>query len=444
MAHYKAMCVRAMEFYRNAQPRHWFIAVVSATLLLGALLPPGGATTVLGPTLTMRLADGITTRPPAVAPAPLARPVGAPTALTRRVITVQHGDTLSGIFDTLDLGATTLAKIMRLDAAQALQRLRPGNQLVFSVTSDGQLARLRAAVHGNKQITIARNGRDYRASQETLPVLKRTAYARGQIKSSLFQAAKDAGLPDNLTMELIHLFAWDIDFAHDVRPGNTFTVIYQHTYSAQKGSGDGPILAARFTTQGHVYTAIRYTDAGGETGYYTVDGHNVRKAFLRAPVDYTRISSGFSLHRMNPVLHYVRPHYGTDFAAPQGTPIHATADGTIIYRARKGGYGNAVVIKHAGRFSTLYGHMSRFARGQHVGSVIHQGDIIGYVGHTGIATGPHVHYEFRVNGIHKDPLKIKLPDAKPIAKQYRAAYKKYATSLIAQLESVRNIMLAAR
>ncbi|HET7370151.1 MAG TPA: peptidoglycan DD-metalloendopeptidase family protein [Gammaproteobacteria bacterium] len=419
---------------RQARPVHWLIAAVAATVVLSMLFSGGAAEDIHGPALATRLAGG-------ALDLPLELPVAARTlsaapkaANDTHTVTVKSGDTLSAIFSREGLSAGQLAAIMALDSAKPLTRIFPGDKLNFSRTPDGMFHSLSLVLADNSQLTITRSEDGYEADRATLPVLEQTAYAHGVIESSLFGAAMDAGLPDSLTMALIHLFAWDIDFAHDVQPGDSFTVLYQHTYSARDGTDDGPILAASFHTNGHVYTAIRYTDAGGHTGYYTADGHNVRKAFLRAPVDYTRVSSGFSMRRMNPVLHYVRPHLGTDFAAPQGTPIHVTADGRIIYRARKGGYGNAVVVKHAGRYSTLYGHMSRFARGQHVGSHVKQGEIIGYVGHTGVATGPHVHYEFRINGVHKDPLEVNLPAARPIAKQYRKDYEKFATSLLAQLQ----------
>lgn len=399
------------------------------------MLSGGNSDAIHGPALATRLADGAINLPLALPVAARAvSPAPKPAADETRTVTVKSGDTLSAIFSREGLSAGQLAAIMALDDAKPLRRIFPGDKLYFSRAPDGAFSSLSLVLADNSRLTISRTEEGYAASHTTLPVLEQTAYAHGVIKSSLFDAAMDAGLPDNLTMALIHLFAWDIDFAHDVQPGDSFTVLYQHTYSAREGTGDGPILAAAFHANDRVYTAIRYTDADGHTGYYTADGHNVRKAFLRAPVDYTRVSSGFSMRRMNPVLHYVRPHLGTDFAAPQGTPIHVTADGRIAFRGRKGGYGNAVVVKHAGRYSTLYGHMSRFARGQHVGSRVHQGDIIGYVGHTGVATGPHVHYEFRINGVHKDPLEVKLPAAEPIAKAYRKDYQHFAASLLAQLE----------
>ncbi|HET7569515.1 MAG TPA: peptidoglycan DD-metalloendopeptidase family protein [Gammaproteobacteria bacterium] len=424
---YKAL----LAYGRRARPVHWMSGGGAILLILVlAIITGGGA----AQSLAERLAAGAIS---ISLPLPQSETTDAAVQPPEQVdtVTVQGGDTLASIFAREGFSAADLAAIMAVgDATQPLRRIYPGDELQFVRSPDGTLAKLKLVLPDNALLTVSRGAAGFVAHRKPLPVLENATWAHGVIESSLFGAATEAGLSDNMTMQLIHLFGWDIDFANEVRPGDSFTVLYQHTYSARDGSGDGAILAAEFHANGRVYTAIRYTDADGHTGYYTADGHNVRKAFLRSPVKYTRVSSRFSMHRMNPVLHYVRPHEGVDLAAPEGTPIHVTADGTIIFRGRKGGYGNAVVVKHFGRYSTLYGHMSRFARGEHVGSHVHQGQVIGYVGHTGIATGPHVHYEFRINGRHVAPLKVKLPAADPIAKKYRQAYEAYATSLLAQLK----------
>ncbi|HET7307254.1 MAG TPA: peptidoglycan DD-metalloendopeptidase family protein [Gammaproteobacteria bacterium] len=424
---YKAL----LAFAQRARPVHWMSGGGAVILILVlAIITGGGA----AQSLAERLAAGAVSMP---LPLPESETADAAAQPPEQVdiVTVKGGDTLASIFARDGFSAADVAAIMAIgDATQPLRRIFPGDQLQFVRGPDGTLAQLKLVLPENALLTVSRDAAGFVAHSKPLPVLENVTWAHGVIESSLFGAATEAGLSDNMTMQLIHLFGWDIDFGNEVRPGDSFTVLYQHTYSARDGSGDGAILAAEFHANGHVYTAIRYTDDDGHTGYYTADGHNVRKAFLRSPVKYTRVSSRFSMHRMNPVLHYVRPHEGVDLAAPEGTPIHVTADGTIIFRGRKGGYGNAVVVKHFGRYSTLYGHMSRFARGEHVGSHVHQGQVIGYVGHTGIATGPHVHYEFRINGRHVAPLKVKLPAADPIAKKYRQAYKAYAASLLAQLK----------
>lgn len=430
-AHYKSILTAC----RRARPIHWLIVAVVATSSATMIFSSGDARPR---SLTDRLAAGATVLPLALPDSAFAQPAPpAEPAPAIDVVTVKSGDSLAAIFSRAGLSAADLAQIMALGKATApLRNLYPGDQLRFARDPHGALVSLDLVLPDNSRLTVRHDGERYTASRKVLPVLQQVVVARGTIRGSLFGAAMEAGLSNGLTMELIHLFAWDIDFAHDVRPGDSFTVLYEHTYSARDGSGDGAILAAAFHANDRLYTAIRYTDADGRTGYYTVDGHNVRKAFLRAPVEYSRVSSNFSRHRMNPVLHYVRPHLGTDFAAPEGTPIHATAGGRIIFRGRKGGYGNAVILKHFGHYSTLYGHMSRFARGEHVGSRVHQGEVIGYVGHTGVATGPHVHYEFRIDGVHHDPLSVKLPAANPIARKYRHQFEAYAGSLLDQLKGV--------
>ena len=232
------------------------------------------------------------------------------------------------------------------------------------------------------------------------------------------------------------------NFALDIRAGDQFSLVYEEQYLHGKKLHDGNILAAEFINQDHSYRAVRFTDDKGHSGYYTPDGKSVRKAFLRTPVDFKRISSRFSMHRKHPKLNKIRAHKGVDYAAARGTPIRATGDGKVIYRGVKGGYGNVVILQHGTKYSTLYGHMSRFARGVYSGRQVHQGQIIGYVGMTGLATGPHLHYEFRVNGVHRNPLTVHLPDAAPLPKQYRDTFDNTSRPLLAQLDTLKRTMLA--
>jgi murein DD-endopeptidase MepM/ murein hydrolase activator NlpD len=272
---------------------------------------------------------------------------------------------------------------------------------------------------------------------------RRISNASGTINSSLFVAAQKAGLPDNLTMELANIFGWDIDFALDIREGDKFTILYEELYLDGEKVENGDILAAEFINSGKIFQAIRYTDQGGNTDYYSPDGKSMRKQFLRTPVEFSRISSGFSLGRKHPVLNRIRAHKGVDYAASTGTPIKATANGKIIHRGSKGGYGNAIIIQHGTQYSTLYAHMSRYKGGLRKGSRVKQGQIIGYVGSSGLATGPHLHYEFRVNGVHRDPLRVKLPGAPPLDKKYMADFKVKASNMIARLDRVRSVQVAS-
>jgi murein DD-endopeptidase MepM/ murein hydrolase activator NlpD len=250
-----------------------------------------------------------------------------------------------------------------------------------------------------------------------------TAYKHATIDSSLFVASQRAGLDDSLTMRLAQIFQWDIDFVLDIRKGDEFYVLFEERYLDDKFIGYGDILAAEFINQSHPYRAVRYVDGDGRSGYFNPDGQNMRKAFLRAPVEFSRISSNFNLHRKHPLYNRTMPHRGIDYAAPTGTPILAAGDGKILAASKTSANGNYIVLQHGEQFVTKYLHLSRFARGIRSGSRVEQGQVIGYVGSTGAATGPHLHYEFLVNGVHMNPRTVKLPDAKPIpvAEQTRFA-----------------------
>ncbi|HKJ77578.1 MAG TPA: peptidoglycan DD-metalloendopeptidase family protein, partial [Gammaproteobacteria bacterium] len=273
-------------------------------------------------------------------------------------------------------------------------------------------------------------------------VESRTAHATGTIETSLFEAGREAGLSDRTIMELAYIFGWDVDFALDIRAGDRFTILYEEQFLDGEKLRNGPILAAEFINRGRVVRAVRFTDPSGHTDYYSPEGRSMRKAFLRSPVDFRRISSRFQRERFHPVLGKKRPHRGVDYAANVGTPIKASGDGKIVFRGWKGGYGRAVILRHGGRYTTLYGHMSRFRGGLRTGSRVKQGQVIGYVGASGLATGPHLHYEFRVNGVHRDPLKVELPKAEPIRKAYRDDFRQASKPLLAQLEVLQRTRVA--
>jgi murein DD-endopeptidase MepM/ murein hydrolase activator NlpD len=244
-------------------------------------------------------------------------------------------------------------------------------------------------------------------------------------------------------MEMAALFGWDVDFALDIRKGDSFRVIYEEKKLDGKVIGVGNIVAAEFTNQGDTFTSLRYTDSKGNTSYYTPKGESMRKAFLRTPVDFARISSNFNMKRRHPVLNRIRAHKGVDYAASIGTPIKAAGDGKIIFRGVKGGYGNVIILQHGNNINTLYAHMSRFKKGLSVGSRIKQGQLIGYVGKSGMVTGPHLHYEFQVNGVHKNPVTVKLPHADPVPKSERASFMSTSQALMAQLETYSSTQVAS-
>jgi murein DD-endopeptidase MepM/ murein hydrolase activator NlpD len=360
-------------------------------------------------------------------------------------VTVARGDNLSLVFHRLGLSAATLHRVLALgEPTQALHDLRPGQVLRFAV-AEGPPPRLSALEYHPDPVhylRIERDGDGFRAELHERPVQVRSARAAGVIHDSLFASAARAGLTDRIIMGLAQVFGWDIDFALDIREGDRFAVVYEERYLDDRKVEDGPVLAAEFVNRGKTYRALRYTDSTGRSGYYTPDGHNLRRAFLRTPVEFSRISSRFSLGRYHPVLHRIRAHKGVDYAARTGTPVRATADGKVVFKGRHGGYGRVVRLQHGSRYMTVYAHLSRYARGLRQGKWVKQGQVIGYVGQSGLATGPHLHYEFRVNGVHKDPLTVALPAADPIDPRYLSDFKAKTRTLVAALDALAGTAVA--
>jgi len=278
-------------------------------------------------------------------------------------------------------------------------------------------------------------------SETRLEYDKQTQLASATINSSLFAAAKKAGISGNTAMKLAKIFGWDIDFALDIQKGDSFSVVYQTLHYDGKKIKDGDILVAEFTNNGKVYQAIRYTDPEGNSGYYNPQGENMHKPFLRTPVDFTRISSYFG-RRNHPVLNKIRNHEGVDYAAPRGTIVKSAGDGEILFQGTLRGYGKTVIVEHGAGYRTLYAHLQGYRKKQRIGSSVKQGQAIGYVGSSGLATGPHLHYEFLVNGERHDPLAINLPTAKPINKKYLADFQQTARSYLAMLTNPSTSMLA--
>ena len=361
----------------------------------------------------------------------------------QHIISVQNGDTLSTVFARVGLGATTLhAALNSSKEAKQLSRLKVGQVLEFKLSADGQLESLHTKLSDLESIALAKSEKGFTFKRELVKPEVQTTYSHGVINSSLFLSAKRAGLSHNLTMDLANVFGYDIDFAMDIREGDEFELIYEKKVVNGKQVGTGNILSARFTNRGKTYTAVRYTNKQGNSSYYSATGESMRKAFIRTPVDFARISSRFSTGRRHPVLNKIRAHKGVDYAAPRGTPIKAAGDGRITLAGRHGGYGNAVIIQHGQRYRTLYAHMNGFAKGIRNGSNVKQGQIIGYIGTTGLSTGPHLHYEFQVNGVHVDPLSQKLPMADPIASSEKARFMQLSKPLMAQMDKEKSTMLA--
>jgi murein DD-endopeptidase MepM/ murein hydrolase activator NlpD len=355
-------------------------------------------------------------------------------AVKWETVTVKRGESLSLIFDRLHLSPAVLYQVLHTDQeTSALKHLMPGQQLHFHIDDQGLVA-LKIEKNMVTTLLVQRDGNGFNSELVTTPLTTRVKEASATINDSLFMAGQDAGMSDNLIMQMVAIYGWDIDFVQDIRSGDHFKLIYQEQYKGGVKVRDGPILAAEFVNRGKAYRAVRYTSPDGRTDYYTKNGASMRKAFLRTPLKFTRISSRFSLHRRHPILNTIRAHKGVDYAAPIGTSIKATGDGTVVFLGRKGGYGRTIVLKHGGRYSTLYGHMSAYARHLRTGSKVKQGQVIGFVGMSGLATGPHLHYEFRVNGVHRNPLTVKLPKAQSIPKQYLADFKLKTATLLAELD----------
>lgn len=356
---------------------------------------------------------------------------------------VKKGDSISRIFSRIDLSAKLLQRILNSgDEAKQLAHIRPGETLKVKVDEQGKFLGLILERSAIKSLHIQAMGDEFETRTVERGVEKRTTNASGTITDSLYQSAQRAGLSDQLIMQLADIFGWDIDFALEIRSGDQFSLVFEEEYLDGEFYGSGPILAAEFVNRGKIFRAIRYQDQMGNINYFSPDGRSMRKAFLRAPVDFRRISSRFTKARWHPVLGKKRPHKGVDYAAATGTPIKASGDGRVIFRGRKGGYGNSVIIKHGRQYTTLYGHMSRYKRSVKKGTRVSQGQVIGYVGKTGLATGPHLHYEFRVNGVHRNPLTVKIPAASPINKEYKKDFEEKSRPLLTQLDVISRTQVA--
>lgn len=352
--------------------------------------------------------------------------------------TVRSGDSLSLIFQRAGLKDRDLYELFNsTPEAKELRRIKPGEVISFTLSDDGRLEELTYSQNELSNLQFSRTGKGFQAKKLEREPDVQIAFRHATITSSLFMAGKNAGMASTMVMELANIFAWDIDFAQDIRRGDHFKVMYEEKFLDGKRIGNGAILAVEFVNQGKTYKAVRYTDKEGYTNYYTPTGESMRKAFLRMPVDFARISSHFNLSRKHPVLHTIRAHKGTDYAAPRGTPIKAAGDGKVVHAGGKGGYGKTVILQHGQGYQTLYAHMHNFGRGIKNGARVRQGQIIGYVGTTGLSTGPHLHYEFHVNGVPRNPMTVEFPKTVAILDAEKPRFKAQTATLVAQLEQYR-------
>jgi murein DD-endopeptidase MepM/ murein hydrolase activator NlpD len=353
---------------------------------------------------------------------------------------VERGDTIGSLLARASVVDPDAMEFLRTDpTARALYQLRPGRPLQVSTDDEGRLTGLRFLAGDGQLLSIARESSRFVATREAPPNDTRLTLRAGEIESSLFAAADAAGLPDSVTLALTDIFGGDIDFYHDLRRGDRFAVLYETRYVDGEPAGTGRVVAAEFDNGGKTLRAYLWRAPDGTEGYYNENGRNSRNAFLRSPMEFSRVTSGFTLARLHPILHTMRAHKGTDFAAPIGTPVRVTADGIVTFVGQQTGYGNVIMVKHDGRYSTVYAHLSRFAAETQDGARVRQGETIGYVGQTGWATGPHLHYELRVDGEPRDPMTVALPMATPVTDGERAAFAAAIAPLAGELAVVREL-----
>jgi murein DD-endopeptidase MepM/ murein hydrolase activator NlpD len=393
-------------------------------LALGMLLLSLAALTVLtafgiAPGTTIGQTEGSTVRE--AIPLPELAPAGpTPAARFTTQERVLRGDTLAALFDRLGIRDAAAMEFLRGDSVgrSIFRQIIPGRTMQAETGSDGELLALRYFLSASNLLEVERTASSFVARNRPVADAPRVFYRTATIRSSLFAATDAAGIPDAIAMQIARVFATDIDFHTELRRGDRLAVAYEMIYDSGELVAPGRILAAEFVNDGRTYHAVLFEDGDGGGAYYSLDGTNRAKAFLRSPVEFSRVSSGFG-GRFHPIFKNWRAHTGVDFAAPSGTRVIAAADGTVVAAGSRGGYGNAVEIRHGGSITTLYAHLSRFAQGVRAGARVRQGEPIGFVGSTGFATGPHLHYEFKIGGMHQDPMRVALPKAEPVPARLR-------------------------
>ncbi|NNJ95942.1 MAG: peptidoglycan DD-metalloendopeptidase family protein [Gammaproteobacteria bacterium] len=350
--------------------------------------------------------------------------------------TVKSGDSLSKLFNRAGFKPLQLDEVMKSGAvAKKLTRIFPKDVVRILTDDQGVLQALRYEIDPETYLLVQREQGELVAKEYKHNIEARVAHAEGTIDTSLFAAANESGIPEKLIMELAGIFGWDIDFALDIRKDDSFKLLYEEMYRNGEKIKNGDILAAEFVNDGEVFRAVRYTNPETKrTEYYTPEGKSMRKEFLRTPVNFTRISSRFTTKRYHPILQRFRSHKGVDYAAKRGTPIRAAGDGKVIFKGKKGGYGRTLIVQHGSKYTTLYAHLNSYNKKMRVGKRVKQGQTVAYVGSSGLATGPHLHYEFRVNGVHRNPQTVKLPSSRPVPKKHLAAFEQTISPVLAQLD----------
>ncbi len=412
-------------------------------LVLAATLPFAGVMAAFGiapDTVTDQVAINRIVEPIAL---PELQPVAQGPETFWREERIQRGDTIGSLLARLGVEDPEAIQFLRnARDARSLYQLAPGRVVRALTTNEGKLITLRY-MQGGTELAVEQQGDGYTIVEQKPALETRVLMKSAEIRSSLFAATDAAQLADSIATQIADIFSTDIDFHKDLRRGDRFTVVYEMQYHLGEPVKAGRVLAAEFTNQGKRHQAMWFKHSDGQGGYYTFDGKNIRKAFLRSPLEFSRISSGFTQARFHPVLQQWRAHRGVDYAAPTGTGVKATADGVVELAGRHAGYGNLLVLRHQSKYTTWYGHLSGFAKGIHKGARVAQGEVIGYVGATGLATGPHLHYEFRINDEHQDPLRVVMPEAPPITADQRAAFEAVARPMAQRLGLLRATNVAS-
>ncbi len=406
---------------------HWMLASMFATMgaLVVAIVP--GFTNTLHAPKTVRATFALSLPK-------LSIPATASPIANWQLVRLHKGQTLHSLFTDFNLPAAEMQRVLAQPGAkQVLNHLRDGDEISFNVPTPGMLRGLRFNKNETTRVELQVSDDSIRRIQVDRPLEKRLESTSGVIAGSLYNAGEKAGLSDAAVTQMAKIFSYDIDMAQDLQPGDSFQVVYQDFWRDGQRVRTGDIIAASFDNNGKRYFAYRYTHPDGKTEFVDQDGTPLKKSFMRTPVEFTRISSGFTLAgRMHPILGYMRRHTGVDYAAPTGTPIVAAGDAKVQFEGWKNGYGNCIILDHGRGYTTLYGHMSRFG-GYHVGSHVNQGATIGFVGMTGMATGPHLHYEFRIDGQYHNPLSVTMPKPQPLAGAELASFHAQNATALAQL-----------
>ena len=417
-------------FFLTRFPRAHIAATLGLAVLLAAAVSlPETAAPLPDQTRSITLA-----LPASASPAEAAAPDTTPVERPWREITVRSGDTLGGLLR--DQGVTPQEVHVLATSSPELRKLaqlRPGEVLRLDIDDNGRLLGVERQISRVELLRGLFDGSTWQAEHVVREYQRQLSYAEAVIDDSLFLAGQQAGMTDALIMQLANIFAWDIDFILDIRRGDHFRVLYEELLLDGEKVADGNILMAEFWNRDRKVSAFRYETSAGNVEYLDALGNSMRREFIRTPVEFARVSSRFNPNRRHPVLNTIRAHRGVDYAAPSGTPIRAAGDGRVEFAGKKGGYGNVVIIRHGQAYSTLYAHMRSFARGIRSGTRVKQGQTIGYVGMTGLASGPHLHYEFLVNGVHRDPLTVKLPKAQGLPEGERKAFLVHVNRLKQQL-----------